>query len=206
MPTTSNTRPRSGSGPPRRSAWTAQRELHEEGRITLDRYLDAVSQYAAAVAQEAQFKTTYNNSIVALEEAKGTLLEYDKITVVEHPGANNPGNLKPDGAAKATSLEAPSPSRASTVASMPHAPTAKADEAKATTPNVDAAGRTISFQMTINIGSRPVEIKGSFTVSLAGSRDGASLGCAVSGGFGSKMPSARPISMVFCSENGHGSL
>src|SRR5262249_32433893 len=44
----------------------AQRAYYEEGRITIDRFLDAVSQYAQAVAQEAQFKTTYNISIVAL--------------------------------------------------------------------------------------------------------------------------------------------
>lgn len=63
----------------------AQRAFYEEGRITIDRYLDAVSQYANAVAQEAQFKTTYNISIVALEEAKGTLLAYDNIAVAEGP-------------------------------------------------------------------------------------------------------------------------
>ena len=38
-----------------------------------------------AVAQEAQYKTTYNISIVALEEAKGTLLAYDNIAVAEGP-------------------------------------------------------------------------------------------------------------------------
>src|SRR5205807_360309 len=32
-----------------------------------------------------QFKTTYNISIVALEEAKGTLLAYDNIAVAEGP-------------------------------------------------------------------------------------------------------------------------
>ena len=63
----------------------AQRAFYEEGRITIDRYLDAVSQYASAVAQEAQFKTSYNISIVALEEAKGTLLAYDNIAVAEGP-------------------------------------------------------------------------------------------------------------------------
>jgi outer membrane protein TolC len=65
----------------------AQRAFYEEGRITIDRYLDAVSQYASAVAQEAQFKTTYNISIVALEEAKGTLLAYDNIALAEGPHA-----------------------------------------------------------------------------------------------------------------------
>ncbi|MGE5756273.1 MAG: TolC family protein, partial [Planctomycetaceae bacterium] len=63
----------------------AQRAFYEEGRITIDRYLDAVSQYASAVALEAQYKTSYNISIVALEEAKGTLLAYDNIAVAEGP-------------------------------------------------------------------------------------------------------------------------
>ncbi len=63
----------------------AQRAYYEEGRITIDRFLDAVSQYAQAVAQEAQFKTTYNISIVALEEAKGTLLAYNNISIAEGP-------------------------------------------------------------------------------------------------------------------------
>ena len=57
----------------------------DEGRITIDRYLDAGGQYANAVAPEAQYKTAYNISIVALEEAKGTLLEHEKIAVAE-PG------------------------------------------------------------------------------------------------------------------------
>ncbi|AMV39838.1 Outer membrane efflux protein [Planctomyces sp. SH-PL62] len=63
----------------------AQRAYYEEGRITIDRFLDAVSQYAQAVALEAQYKTTYNISIVALEEAKGTLLAYNNIAVAEGP-------------------------------------------------------------------------------------------------------------------------
>jgi outer membrane protein TolC len=68
----------------------AQRAYYEEGRITIDRFLDAVSQYATAVATEAQYKTTYNVAIVALEEAKGTLLAYDNIVVTEpvrHPAS-----------------------------------------------------------------------------------------------------------------------
>ncbi len=63
----------------------AQKAFYEEGRITIDRYLDSVAQFADAVAREAQFKTTYNISIVALEEAKGTLLGYDNIAVAEGP-------------------------------------------------------------------------------------------------------------------------
>ncbi len=89
----------------------AQRAYYEEGRITIDRFLDAVSQYATAVASEAQYKTTYNISIVALEEAKGTLLAYDNIAVAEgaHPrkayiqardiqDAHKQHHISPDGA------------------------------------------------------------------------------------------------------------
>ncbi len=63
----------------------AHRIFYEEGRIKIDRYryLDALVQYTAAVCQEAHFKSDYNVSIVVLEEAKGTLLEYDGITVVD---------------------------------------------------------------------------------------------------------------------------
>jgi outer membrane protein TolC len=88
----------------------AQRAYYEEGRITIDRFLDAVSQYATAVATEAQYKTTYNISIVALEEAKGTLLAYDNIAVAEGPNprkayiqardiqnAHRQLHIKPDG-------------------------------------------------------------------------------------------------------------
>ncbi len=88
----------------------AQRAYYEEGRITIDRFLDAVSQYATAVATEAQYKTTYNISIVALEEAKGTLLAYDNIAVAEGPhprkayiqardiqGAHRQFHMLPDG-------------------------------------------------------------------------------------------------------------
>ena len=39
----------------------AQRAFYEEGRITIDRLLDAVSQYANAIAQEAQYKTSYKH-------------------------------------------------------------------------------------------------------------------------------------------------
>jgi len=63
----------------------AQRAFYEEGRVTIDRLLDAVSQYSNAIAQESLYKTSYNTSIVALEEAKGTLLAYDKITIAEGP-------------------------------------------------------------------------------------------------------------------------
>lgn len=61
----------------------AQHHDFEECRITVERFLDTVSKYATAVAQEAQFKTAYNQSIVSLELAKGTLLAHDQIIVLE---------------------------------------------------------------------------------------------------------------------------
>ncbi|CAN5706495.1 hypothetical protein BH23PLA1_BH23PLA1_05470 [soil metagenome] len=63
----------------------AQRAFFEAGTINIDRYLDAVNNWSNAVAREAQFKTAYNISIAALEEAKGTLLAYDNIAVAEGP-------------------------------------------------------------------------------------------------------------------------
>ncbi len=63
----------------------AQRAYYEEGRITIDRFFDAIAQYATAVATEAQYKATYNISLAAFEEARGTLLAYDNVIVAEVP-------------------------------------------------------------------------------------------------------------------------
>ena len=68
----------------------SQGVYYKEGRVTIDRYLDAVSQYATAVATEAQYKATYNISIIALEEAKGTLLDFKQIAIVAGPNASVP--------------------------------------------------------------------------------------------------------------------
>ncbi len=65
----------------------AQRAFDEEGRITVDRMLDAISRHADATSQEAQSKASYNTSIAALEEAKGTLLIYEGVTIVGKPSA-----------------------------------------------------------------------------------------------------------------------
>jgi len=64
------------------------RAFYEEGKtgFTVDRLLDAVSQYADAIAQEAQFKSTYNTSLAALGEARGTLLADRSIAIVEPIG------------------------------------------------------------------------------------------------------------------------
>jgi hypothetical protein len=61
----------------------AQRAYWEEGRITSDRFLDAVDEYAAAVAAENHYLAAYNSAIAFLSECKGTLLEDYNIIVVE---------------------------------------------------------------------------------------------------------------------------
>ena len=63
----------------------AQKAFYDNGTITIDRYLDAVNRWANAVANEADFRTRYNTSIVLLEELKGTLLAYNNIVVAEGP-------------------------------------------------------------------------------------------------------------------------
>ena len=62
-----------------------QRAFYEDDRISLDRFLVAVNQYAQAIATEARYKTTYNISLAALSEAKGTLLADRNIVAAEGP-------------------------------------------------------------------------------------------------------------------------
>ncbi len=59
----------------------AQAAVYEAGKITIDRHLDAVNRYAAAVRKEAEFQGRYNTAIAALEEAKGTLLDHEGIVI-----------------------------------------------------------------------------------------------------------------------------
>jgi outer membrane protein TolC len=53
--------------------------------VDIRSYIDAINQWTNAVAQEAEYKSTYNTSIAVLEETKGTLLAYDNIAVAEGP-------------------------------------------------------------------------------------------------------------------------
>jgi hypothetical protein len=142
----------------------AQRAFYEEGRITVDRYLDAVSQYASAVAQEAQFKTSYNISIIALEEAKGTLLEYDNITVADGPKSATSAVVARKDDVKPAPVQPPTTAPNAPLArldpTVSQASGAKKDEGRGT----DLDGKTVSFQLTIGRGSHPLEIRGSFTI------------------------------------------
>jgi Outer membrane efflux protein len=100
----------------------AQRAFYDEGRVALDRLLDAVGQYANAVAQEAQYKFSYNASIAALEEAKGTLLAHDGITVTDQaPPKKAPLQPKDDRVAPAF-FQSPEPVAAPAPAPAPAQP------------------------------------------------------------------------------------
>ena len=150
----------------------SQGAYYKEGRVTIDRYLDSVNHYATAVATEAQYKTTYNISIIALEEAKGTLLDYKQIAVVPNPKVPGPSAASRDGEIERTRYEprtmspthspaAPlGPSRPVPLATNPAPPTA-------VDPGPAPAGKTVKFQFTVGIGSNPIEIRGSFTITPA---------------------------------------
>jgi outer membrane protein TolC len=68
----------------------AQRIYWEEGRITADRFLDAVDQYAAGVTTENLCLANYNTAIAFLSECKGTLLADRNIMVVEPSAEGRP--------------------------------------------------------------------------------------------------------------------
>jgi outer membrane protein TolC len=61
----------------------AQWSYWEEGRITADRYLDAVEQYATLLTSEHQHLSAYNAALAVVSECKGTLLEDQNIVVAE---------------------------------------------------------------------------------------------------------------------------
>lgn len=144
----------------------AERASYEEGRITIDHYLAAVSQHALGAAQEAQYKSSYNISIIGLEEAKGTLLDYHQITLV--------GGLKSANFTVAAARPAPAHQERLVQPGAPPQPVAlrmNDGEAKEASPKADPAGKTFSFQFTVGVGSSPIDIRGSFTITPAGSVD-----------------------------------
>jgi hypothetical protein len=65
---------------------SALRAYYDEGRVTIDRFVDAISAYATALTLESEYKVTYNVSLVAMSEAKGTLLGDRNIVVAESAG------------------------------------------------------------------------------------------------------------------------
>ena len=143
----------------------SQRAFYEKGRISVDRYCDAIRQYVDSVAMEAQFNMSYNNALVALEEAKGTLLERERIGVDEsvRPAVSTiegshgkPTALLPQPAAR------PAPPVMPTIVAPPANPAATGAGS-----SESAAGKTFSFHVTLGNGPHPVEIRGSFTIAPA---------------------------------------
>jgi outer membrane protein TolC len=139
----------------------AQRAYYKEGRITIDRFLDAVSQYATAVATEAQYKTAYNISLAALEEAKGTLLAFDNIVVAESPRKRTitavvAAESKSDSPVVKTAFTSENPTA---IDGLPPLPRDTNDAPKCSTP---AKSRTWSFTITLG-GAKPLQIKGTIT-------------------------------------------
>ncbi|MCC6421762.1 MAG: TolC family protein [Gemmataceae bacterium] len=55
------------------------------GKITIDFLLDSQRQWAAALSAEFQAVVSYNNALVGLEFAKGTIQQYDSIAIAEGP-------------------------------------------------------------------------------------------------------------------------
>ena len=150
----------------------SQRAYYDEGRISVDRFLDAVSQYATAVGAEAQYKSTYNIMIVALEESKGTLLDYLQIAIAEGPKPAKVGLPGEVTRAAVEPLMVPPPAQPGPALlpdMQPGAPTpTPAQEAG---PTAGVAGKTVSFHFTIGNGPKPLEIRGSFTITPAAPAD-----------------------------------
>ncbi len=63
--------------------------FYNEGRILAGRYSQAIHEDATAEAAEARCRASYGRTLIAFEEAKGTLLDSEGI-VVESPNARKP--------------------------------------------------------------------------------------------------------------------
>ena len=140
---------------------------YEAGRIPIDRFFDAVSQYATSVATEAQYRATYNITLAALEEAKGTLLEHDRIIVTAAATGTEPPIVRRDGGVKPAAHQPTAATRPPAAASSDGLPAAGTPPKKPDDKDPDADGKTYSFQLTVGAGPRPFEVRGSFTVAPA---------------------------------------
>jgi len=139
------------------------RAYYEGGKIgfTIDRLLDAVTQYADAIAQEAQFKSSYNVAITALSEAQGMLLSDCQVVVKtqaqavgDRPAERLSGTSQDEfWSTNPTDLNL---KRASL--DVPQAPEPVADPAK---PSMTS----IKYQISIDRGSKTIKLEGKITTS-----------------------------------------
>ena len=68
----------------------AQRACYESGTITVDRYLEAVRNWACAVGQEAEFASRYSTSLACRDEVTGHLLDHWRIAIASPAPADVP--------------------------------------------------------------------------------------------------------------------
>ncbi|QEH37490.1 ECF RNA polymerase sigma factor SigW [Aquisphaera giovannonii] len=127
----------------------AQRAYHEERRITIDRILDAVSQYYDSVGKEADYRAQYAIAMDSLEADEGTLLKTAGIATAEAPRSE------------------PAPLHRQAIGAGRAAEAAERPRAGEDAPGTDTTGRTFSFHFTLKTGPRPIEVHGSFTVGPA---------------------------------------
>jgi outer membrane protein TolC len=163
----------------------AQRGFYDNGRITLDRVLDAVEQSALAIATEARHKAAYIVSLADLSAAKGTLLADRNIVVAEGPKRVHPLRISQTKTARSfsviASLEATDTvsvgggtmlsESAEPAIAKPHmtTPSKADDQAKRASfepnQNREAPGKPKTWSFSISIGwDKPVQIKGTISV------------------------------------------
>jgi hypothetical protein len=125
----------------------AHRAYYDEGRITIDRFIDAISAYAAALTLESRYKVTYNISLAARSEAKGALLSDRNIVIAEcarHYRDMQAAQTKIDAQAKTVSYE----------------PTQNEPTVKTPT---ESKPKTWTFSISIG-WDEPLQIKGTISV------------------------------------------
>ncbi len=147
---------------------TGPARYYDEGRITADRFLDAVSQQATATGSEALYLANYNTSIVGLAEVKGTLLADYGIEVAERPKPRQAvaaQQSKTDAAAKPAAFVAepgsgPAPPPPPAAISVPPMPGLGMGSCESKNAASTAAARSWTFSFTIGSGPNAVQIKG----------------------------------------------
>jgi hypothetical protein len=161
-------------------ALDSQRAYYEDGRITIDRVMDAISQYTTAVATGAQHLSNYNTALAALSEAKGTLL-VDRNIVVEDgcQHRTEDDHARADQQAKTASFEPdktsdtevsrpkPTPSAALKIGTASCATGSGATCCRAETnparTETSAARKTWKFTISIG-GSLPLQVEGNVSL------------------------------------------
>ncbi len=135
----------------------AQRAFYEEGRITVDRLLDAVSQYANAIAQESQYKSSYNTSIAAFEEARGTILSYEGVAIASQVAKSKSRPTSQDDRVAPAAFQQPPVAAGHTQfqtlrpAPIAPAPTAFAGPVPASVPPPAAGGTTYKLRAKLGL-------------------------------------------------------